>query len=136
MAVVMLFEIEEINGRAPELWNERREFLDGRRLISTWAYPPRAIVLTGGDVTFWFENDLVVRDSSQTWDGGGRVVTRPVNRPDVWFVAALSADQLPILRREGFEIICPEPARLYVERQNVGTLESLGITPVRFPKPR
>jgi hypothetical protein len=117
-------------GRLLELWTERRDFLEARRLLAARQYPPRTVVMTGGDVTFWFENDLVEPDPSGPWEHLRHKVTRSLQYPGVWFVAYLSPEEVRFVREEGLDIVCPEPARKYVERAAQYRLEDLGIRTV------
>ncbi len=95
---------------------KRTAMLDDRRRISALQLPGRAIVMTGGAETFWFQNEKVEKDTSGLATLVRGSVYRQTQNHDLHFVAMLTGEEIHAVRSTGYTVYCLAGARPYIER--------------------
>lgn len=114
-------------GLVVEDYEKRTEMLEDRERIADLQLQGKALVMTGGDEVFWFQNDAVQRDTSSYWKNVAAVVATHVRNPDLHFVAMLSREELFALRSVGFTVYCLASPQQFIERMTGLKMQDEGI---------
>ncbi len=120
--------------------HDRLLLLREREWFSSYPYPPKSIVMTGGGSAFWFENTRVVpiRPTAEfrvLYALAASVQHRlAAQRRDttVVFLPHLMQDELRDLQRRGYTVFCTERAKPFVEATVGYSLEANNVTIVHF----
>lgn len=127
-------------GMVVQEFQDRLRLLREREYFSSFSYPSKSIVMTGGGSAFWFENEQVV-----LLEQGGefRVLQAlkasalhrlAAQRRDtsVFFLPHLYYDELREVQRRGYAVFCTGRAKPFVEHTVGYALEANGVTVIRF----
>jgi hypothetical protein len=103
-------------GTVVEEYQKRVALLDDRDNIPRICIPGRALVMTGSDAAFWFDNENLERDTLPQWNSIREKVVCKKGNADLCFVAALNRKEIEQARAMGYTVYCLASAREYVER--------------------
>jgi hypothetical protein len=120
--------------------HDRLLLLREREWFSSYPYPPKSIVMTGGGSAFWFENTLVVPVRPTAEFRALQALAASVQhrlvaqRRDttVVFLPYLTHDELRDLQQRGYTVFCTERAKPFVEATVGYALEANNVTIVHF----
>jgi hypothetical protein len=119
-------------GPVVEDYEKRNDLLEDRSRIACLQLPEKAMVMTGGAETFWFQNEKVERDTSGPGTLVRGVVFRQKQNPDLYFVAMLSRNEILAARSSGFIVYCLAGAQQYIEKVTGLRMTDEGI-PIVYP---
>lgn len=115
-------------GMVTEEWEKRRELFRWREALAGHRFAPNTVVMTGVGPLFWFENTLTepVRDQiGRTTDD---LAARQKADTSVYYLPMLTADELLLMRNTGYQVVCDEGNREYIEASVGYTMKEEGIS--------
>ncbi len=127
-------------GMVLEEFHNRFRLLREREYFSSYPYPSRSIVMTGGGSAFWFENDrLVLIEPGGEFQGLQSLASSALHRlaaqqrdPSVVFLPYLFAEELRTMQRLGYTVFCLGRAKPFIEHTIGYRLEDHGVSVVRY----
>jgi hypothetical protein len=121
-------------GMVVEEFQNREDMLRARKEIASLSFPDRAVIMTSSGPAFWFENELLESASDNRLQSvlfytkdHFRLVQQKGN-PNTLFVAYLTRGEVDAVRNAGYQVLCLENAKKYVEPVVGYTMEEMNIS--------
>ncbi len=103
-------------GLVIEEWGRRSDLLIERTKIATLPFTEKAVVMTGANETFWFENEYVEPDTLRYWRDLHEESVHSKRNPDVHFIVGLPENDVRSLQANGYTVYCLDYVADFLER--------------------